>query len=233
MDSQTTQQPQQSMISQPLTPSTQTPKHSKLLPAVMLLVLVLIIGVGFGVYSWQHSKVSDANTKVSNLQSQVTSLQSQVNKLNKDKTQSTTSTSTQSNKSTTRTTTPYPTLSPATVPSKVATCSQAISVGNDGMIGPTYCSSGPNGTDDEGVNVLAWQYIASHYAPIPPTTMSLGYNATEQQVCTDMGNDINSGNSGDNGTMQEEFEAVGIAGAYYGWSFTDNLIRTFVNTYQC
>lgn len=81
MDNQTTQpivtQPQsQQLTSQP--PNSK----SKLKPLLFsLLALIVLAAVGYGVYSWQHKKVSDADTKVSSLQSQLSSLQDQVNKL--------------------------------------------------------------------------------------------------------------------------------------------------------
>jgi cell division protein FtsL len=84
MDNQpTTQQSQQPVASQPQQFTAQTPKRSKLLPVVVGLALLLIVAVGFGVYSWQHKKVADSNTKVSSLQSQITGLQGQVSKLSK------------------------------------------------------------------------------------------------------------------------------------------------------
>ncbi len=84
MDNQTTQpivtqSPPQQPVSQPPISS-----KSKLKPLLLtLLALVVLVVVGYGVYSWQHKKVSDADTKVTSLQSQISSLQSQVNKLSK------------------------------------------------------------------------------------------------------------------------------------------------------
>src|SRR5579884_2860420 len=46
-----------------------------------LLALVVLLAVAYGVYSWQHQKVNDANTKVSSMQTQLTSLNKLVAKL--------------------------------------------------------------------------------------------------------------------------------------------------------
>ena len=97
MDNNQTTQP---TISPPMPPQQPamlptTGSQSKLKPLMLSLLAVILLGaVGFGVYSWQHKKLSDANAKVSSLQSQVSSLQSQVNKLSQTtKSSSTSSTS--------------------------------------------------------------------------------------------------------------------------------------------
>jgi outer membrane murein-binding lipoprotein Lpp len=217
MDDQTTQPVNTQQAS--YQPTTQPSGSSKgrVKPLLFsLLAVILLAVVGYGVYSWQHGKVNDANTKVSSLQSQVSGLQSQVNKLSKEISQSTSSTSTQSSRSSTQAT--YATLSPATVPSKAATCTQALTTAQDGTVGPLTCSNGD-------LNSTAWQYIAGHYAPEPPSVMTLGYNATCQQVLTAMGNDSNSGKT----TKPSEEEAETISAQYYGWNFATNPDTAYAN----
>lgn len=49
----------------------------------VVVTLVLMAATGYGVYMWQHKKVTDLNIRVSSLNGQVTSLNAKVDKLTK------------------------------------------------------------------------------------------------------------------------------------------------------
>jgi hypothetical protein len=93
-------------------------------------------------------------------------------------------------------------LTPATVPSAVDECTQQLTFGADGSVGPISC---PNGD----LNVLAWQQIAAGN----PLVMTLGPYATPSQVqealCADM----------HNSTGPIATSAYQISALYYGWKF--------------
>jgi hypothetical protein len=93
-------------------------------------------------------------------------------------------------------------LTPATYPPAVDECTQQLTFGADGDVGPISC---PNGD----LNVLAWQQMAAGN----PVVMTLGPYATpsqvEEAVCTDMHN-----STGPIATSTYQISAL-----YYGWSF--------------
>ena len=82
MDNNETTQPIITQSMPPQQSSIPTSSKSKLKPLLLsLLAIAVLIAVAYGVYTWQHKKVSAANIKVSSLQSQLTSLNKQVAKL--------------------------------------------------------------------------------------------------------------------------------------------------------
>lgn len=76
------QQPYQPVNQAP--PVTSAPKKSAKKPVlVTLLVIILLAGAAYGVYYWQHQKVSNEDTQVKTLQAQIINLNVQVGNLNK------------------------------------------------------------------------------------------------------------------------------------------------------
>jgi hypothetical protein len=108
---------------------------------------------------------------------------------------------------------PYAVLSPATVPSKTAECSQQLTYAGTGNPEPVTCANG-------GLNVNEWQALAA----LEPKVMTLGYDATLSQVqsalCTDA-TDSNSDANTDYSNIIEE-TTYQIAALYYGWDFSSN-----------
>ncbi len=49
--------------------------------AITLIALLLVAAACFGIYTWQHNQVKDANSKVTNLNAKLTSLNNQVTAL--------------------------------------------------------------------------------------------------------------------------------------------------------
>ena len=93
----------------------------------------------------------------------------------------------------TNATSPYATLSPATVASKAAECNQTC----------------PNGD----LNVDEWNVLAA----LEPSVFVLGYGASAAQVqaalCADVGANVSN---------PIEATVYQIAALYYGWNFTSN-----------
>lgn len=100
----------------------------------------------------------------------------------------------------------YTVLSPATVPPKVAECSQSISFSSNGTSGPLQCSNG-------NLNVTEWESLAA----LEPQIMSLGYNVTTSQAESALCSDVHKNIS--NAIEQINFQ---ISSLYYGWSFQSN-----------
>ncbi len=95
-------------------------------------------------------------------------------------------------------------LAPATTPSSVGVCTQQLSFGADGTVGPILCSDG-------AVNTLAWTYYDQMY----PGIFAIGAYATQGQVAqavTQM-----------TGSIPTSEDAYCLAKAYYGWQFADSL----------
>lgn len=67
---------------QPVSPvvSKTRSSNSAKLPLLILLFLILLAAAGYGVYAWQHQKLSSANTKIAALQSQLATEQSATSK---------------------------------------------------------------------------------------------------------------------------------------------------------
>jgi hypothetical protein len=107
--------------------------------------------------------------------------------------------------------TPYAVLSPATVASKTAECSQQITYASNGNSGPVTCAN-----DD--LNVLEWNALAA----LEPTVMSLGYNATAAQVQSALCADAKDSSSDANTSNSNIIEATTyqISALYYGWHFS-------------
>jgi hypothetical protein len=77
MDNQTTQ-PVVSQTPQPVQQPLPTKPNTYLTKVlVVLLAIILVAGVGYGMYAWQHSKVSTLNSKVSSLEVQLSSTKSE------------------------------------------------------------------------------------------------------------------------------------------------------------
>jgi hypothetical protein len=96
------------------------------------------------------------------------------------------------------------TLPPADGPARVAVCFEQLENGADGNVGPLTCSNG-------ALNELAWDALAANH----PLVMSLGPNATPDQVFHAMCSDLNSAGS----TNVLEESAYRIAALYYHWQF--------------
>jgi hypothetical protein len=95
-------------------------------------------------------------------------------------------------------------LAPATTAPVVDECSLPITTAADGNVSPLTCLDG-------GVNVLAWNQLASDH----PVLMTLGPGATptqvEQAACTDLSQNTR--------TIPITVSTEEIAAVYYGWKF--------------
>ena len=105
---------------------------------------------------------------------------------------------------------PYAILSPATVASKVAECSQPVNYNSSGVPAPLQCSNGD-------LNVTAWNALSAQ----EPKVMSLGYDpsvsALQSAFCSDLNAAASDSAPGaDNGIETAVFQ---ISSLYYGWSF--------------
>jgi hypothetical protein len=85
---------------------------------------------------------------------------------------------------------------------KVNECTQQLTFGADGNVGPITCADG-------NLNVLAWQQMAGEH----PLVMSLGPYAMPRQVeealCASLRNS----------TIPIQTSAYNISALYYGWNF--------------
>jgi len=100
----------------------------------------------------------------------------------------------------------YGVLSPATVPSKTAECTQQISFSGNGNSGPITCNTG-------GLNVTEWNSLAA----LEPKVMTLGYTATTAQIQSALCADVHENIS--NAIEETNYQ---IAALYYGWNFSSN-----------
>jgi hypothetical protein len=100
----------------------------------------------------------------------------------------------------------YAVLSPATVPSKTAECSQQISFSSNGNSGPITCNN-------EDLNVTEWDSLSA----LEPKVMTLGYSATSAEVQSALCADVHA-----NISNPIEETTYQIAALYYGWIFTTN-----------
>jgi hypothetical protein len=123
------------------------------------------------------------------------------------------SSSTTSTTTTNSTSSSYAVLSPATVPSKTAECTQAISFSSNGDSGPISCTAG-------GLNITEWNSLAA----LEPTVMALGYGATsidvQSALCADVQENISN---------PIEVTTYQIAALYYGWNFSSNPTAVITN----
>jgi hypothetical protein len=105
----------------------------------------------------------------------------------------------------------YTTLPPATVPSKLAECSQTVTYASDGAPGPLQCAGG-------NLNALAWDALSAQ----EPKVMSLGYAPTLSQVIAAICSDVNASASDSKPGADNAIEssAYQIAALYYGWNFS-------------
>lgn len=106
----------------------------------------------------------------------------------------------------------YAILSPATVPSKTAECSQSVTYSSSGSPSPLQCSNG-------NLNIVAWQALSAQ----EPKVMSLGYSPSASDLQAAVCSDINAAASdsvagADNAIEQAVLQ---IASLYYGWSFAN------------
>lgn len=110
-------------------------------------------------------------------------------------------------------TNPYAILSPATVPSKIAECSQPLTYASNGNPEPLSCAGG-------GLNILEWQALAA----LEPKVMTLGYGASASQVqsavCTDATDSNSDANTNYSNVIEET--TYQISALYYGWNFPSN-----------
>lgn len=111
------------------------------------------------------------------------------------------------------TTNAYAILKPATVPSKIAECSQPLTYQSNGNPSPVQCADG-------GLNILAWNALAA----LEPKVMGLGYTPSITQVKTDICIDGNAANQDSTTAISAPLEitAYQLAFLYYGWSFNIN-----------
>lgn len=102
-------------------------------------------------------------------------------------------------------------LSPASVPPKVAECSENVTYASNGQPSPIQCDNGY-------LNVIAWNSLAT----IEPSVMTLGYNANVSQVQSAICADANAANADSSATTSNAIEATvyQISSLYYGWHFT-------------
>ncbi len=107
----------------------------------------------------------------------------------------------------------YAVLSPATVPSKTAECSQQISFSSNGDSGPVTCSNG-------NLNILEWNGLSA----LEPSVMKLGYSATFAQVQSALCADVK-----ENISNPIEVTTYQISALYYGWNFTSNPAAVITN----
>lgn len=121
---------------------------------------------------------------------------------------------------TTSKTDPYAVLSPATLPSKTAECSQPLTFDSSGNSGPVQCSNGE-------LNILEWNALSA----LEPTVMTLGYSPTIAQVQSDLCSDANASSSDANTKNSYVVEATvyQISALYYGWSFSTNPTSVLTN----
>jgi hypothetical protein len=108
---------------------------------------------------------------------------------------------------------PFAVLSPASVASKTAECSQQVSYSSNGNSGPIQCSNGD-------LNVLEWNTLAA----LEPSVMTLGYGATAAQVQSALCKDASDSSSDANTSNSNIIEGTTyhIAALYYGWSFSSD-----------
>jgi hypothetical protein len=111
------------------------------------------------------------------------------------------------------TNTAYAVLSPATVPSKTAECTEAISFSSNGDSGPITCSDG-------NLNVTEWNGLAA----LEPTVMTLGYGATSAQIQSALCADVRA-----NISNPIEVTTYQIAALYYGWDFNPSPTSVITN----
>jgi hypothetical protein len=106
---------------------------------------------------------------------------------------------------------PYAVLTPATVASKTAECSQTLVYSSDGNSGPVTCANGD-------LNVLEWNGLAA----LEPTVMTLGYGATVAQIQAALCKDAADSDSDANSNASSIIEATTyqISALYYGWNFS-------------
>lgn len=159
--------------------------------AITLVVIVVLIGmVGWLAYKYEHQTT----------------------------TATTTTTSSTKSKSITNTASSYAVLPPATVPSKLAECSQQLTISQDGNAIPVTCSNGD-------LNILEWNYLKGVSSSRMPLIMTLGYNATNSQVQTATCSDLASGDT----SYPIEGSTYQISALYYGWNFSDPLAAEVQN----
>jgi hypothetical protein len=107
----------------------------------------------------------------------------------------------------------YAVLTPATVSSKTAECSQQIIFSSNGDSGPITCSNG-------GLNILEWNGLAA----LEPKVMTLGYDATSSQVQSALCADVQA-----NISNPIELTTYQISALYYGWNFASNPSNVIAN----
>jgi hypothetical protein len=107
----------------------------------------------------------------------------------------------------------YAILSPATVASKTAECSQQLTFDSNGDSGPITCPDGD-------LNLTEWNALAA----LEPSIFTLGPSPTVAQVQAALCADTNDSDSDANTSNSKiiEMTVYHIAQLYYGWSFTSD-----------
>jgi hypothetical protein len=116
---------------------------------------------------------------------------------------------------------PYSVLAPATVASKTAECTQAITYNSDGTSGPVACSNGD-------LNVTEWNALSA----LEPKVMSLGYSASitqvESAICSDASDSASDESTTDSNLI--ESTTYQISAMYYGWNFSTSPTSVLTNS---
>lgn len=114
----------------------------------------------------------------------------------------------------------YPTLSPATLPSKVGTCSAPLSYSYNGNPSPVTCGNNL-------ININDWNAIAA----LEPKVLTLGYQPSLTEVENTICLDANISNTYSDVTINAPLEAnaVQLASLYYGWNYTLNVANILRN----
>jgi hypothetical protein len=144
------QQPlQQPTASQPQQTIAPRPKRPKSPLLVTLLAIILVIGIGYGTYSWQHGKVTTLNAKVKSLQSQSTAQSNKITNLN-NKVSALSKAATQSKSTITSTSITGPF-------DQTAAITQAVKdyKGNAGISGSTVTIYGVTGSGNAAYGVIS------------------------------------------------------------------------------
>jgi hypothetical protein len=107
----------------------------------------------------------------------------------------------------------YAVLSPATVPSKVPECSQALTYASDGDSSPVECANGD-------LNIQEWNSLSA----LEPEVMTLGYTPSFSQVQAALCKDASDSDSDANTKASNIIEATTyqISALYCGWSFSSD-----------
>ena len=118
-------------------------------------------------------------------------------------------------------TNPYAVLAPATVASKTAECTEAITYNSNGTSGPVACSNGD-------LNVTEWNALSA----LEPKVMSLSYGSTLTQVQSALCSDASDSASDESTTDSNLIESITyqISAMYYGWNYSPSPTSVLSNS---